>query len=89
MRIGIARSLTDSVSGGVFQYELVLLKALSEIATRSPDELVYLSYHGNDTTILAKTGSLNYRGIPIMPLGVAPLKRRPQAKSQFPDKRGL
>jgi glycosyltransferase involved in cell wall biosynthesis len=72
MRIGIARSLTDSVSGGVFQYELVLLKALSEIATQFPEELVYLSYHPSDVATLAKTGALNYRGLPIVPLGVTP-----------------
>jgi glycosyltransferase involved in cell wall biosynthesis len=72
MRIGIARSLADSVSGGVFQYELVLLKALSEIAAQFPEELVYLSYHPSDVATLAKTGSLNYRGLPIVPLGVPP-----------------
>ena len=59
MRIGIARSLADSISGGVFQYEMVLLKALSEIATKYPEELIYLSYHANDIAILAKTGGLN------------------------------
>ena len=72
MRIGIARSLMDSVSGGVFQYEMVFLKALSEIATRFPDEFVYLSYHGNDIITLASTGGLSYRGLPIMPLGIPP-----------------
>jgi glycosyltransferase involved in cell wall biosynthesis len=72
MRIGIARSLTDSVSGGVFQYEIVFLNALSEIATRYPEELVYLCYHANDLSTLAKTGALNYRGLPMVPLDVPP-----------------
>jgi len=79
MRIGIARSLTDSVSGGVFQYEMVLLKALGEIAARYPEELVYLSYHGNDVSTLAKTGALTYRGLPIVPLGI------PSPQQQPPD----
>jgi glycosyltransferase involved in cell wall biosynthesis len=77
MRIGIARSLTDSISGGVFQYEMVLLKALSEIATKYPEELVYLSYHGNDIVILAKAGGLNYHNLPIVPLGIPPPEQKP------------
>jgi glycosyltransferase involved in cell wall biosynthesis len=77
MRIGIARSLADSISGGVFQYEMVLLKALSEIATNYPEELVYLSYHANDIAILAKTGGLNYHNLPIVPLGIPPLEQKP------------
>lgn len=72
MRIGIARSLTDSVSGGVFQYEVVFLNALSEIATQFSEELVYLCYHASDLSTLAKTGALNYRGLPIVPLGASP-----------------
>jgi len=80
MRIGIARSLTDSVSGGVFQYEMVLLKALGEIAAGYPEELVYLCYHGNDVATLAKTGGLNYRGLPIVPLGMpTPQQQPPEA----------
>ena len=43
-----ARSLTDSTSGGVFQYEIVFLKALGAIATRFPEEFVYLCYHPGD-----------------------------------------
>ncbi len=69
MRIGIARSLADSNSGGVFQYEIVFLKALSEIATRYPEELVYLCYNVSDIITLASTGPLNYRGLRIVPLG--------------------
>jgi glycosyltransferase involved in cell wall biosynthesis len=69
MRIGLARSLTDSISGGVFQYEIVLLKALGEIAANFPEELVYLCYHPNDLSILANTGGLGYRGIRVLPVG--------------------
>ena len=72
MRIGIARSLTDSNSGGIFQYEVVFLNALSEIATQYPAELVYLCYHGQDLGVLAKTGALNYRGLPIVAMGAPP-----------------
>jgi glycosyltransferase involved in cell wall biosynthesis len=75
MRIGIARSLTDSVSGGVYQYEIVFLKALSEIAAQYPEELVYLCYHVNDLSVLAKTGALNFRGLPIVPLDVPPVQQ--------------
>jgi glycosyltransferase involved in cell wall biosynthesis len=77
MRIGIARGLFDSVSGGVFQYEMVLLKALGEIATRNSEEFVYLCYHGNDIAILANTGGLNYHGLPIVPLGIPPPQQQP------------
>src|ERR1700692_833221 len=69
MRIGIARSLTDSNSGGVFQYEIVLLKALGEIATNFPEELVYLCYHPNDLSALVSTGGLSYRGIRVAAVG--------------------
>ena len=68
MRVGIARSLTDSASGGVFQYEVVFLKALGEIATRFPQELVYLCYNPADLVTLAGAGEgLTYRGIPVLP----------------------
>jgi glycosyltransferase involved in cell wall biosynthesis len=77
MRIGIARSLTDSVSGGVFQYEIVFLNALSEAAKHYPEELVYLCYHPNDLSALASTRALNYRGLPIVPVGVPPPQQQP------------
>jgi glycosyltransferase involved in cell wall biosynthesis len=80
MRIGIARSLTDSNSGGVFQYEIVLLKALGEIAANFPEELVYLCYHPNDLSTLVSTGGLNYRGIRVMPVG------RPTSEQAAPEK---
>jgi glycosyltransferase involved in cell wall biosynthesis len=77
MRIGIARSVTDSTSGGVFQYEMVLLEALSEVAAKYPEKFVYLSYHGNDIAILAKTGGLKFHNLPIVPLGIPPLEQKP------------
>jgi len=77
MRIGIGRSLTDSSSGGVFQYEIVFLKALSEIATRFPEEFVYLFYNPTDLGMLASAGGLHYRGIPIVPFAKAPAQSPP------------
>jgi len=68
MRIGIARSSADSVAGGTFQYEIVFLKALSEIATRYPEELAYLCFNPGDLVTLAGTGGLSYRGLPILPM---------------------
>ena len=79
MRLGIARSLTDSVSGGVFQYEIVFLKALSEIATRFPEEFVYLCYNASDLVTLASAGGLNYRGLPVVPLA------KPQPQQAPPE----
>jgi glycosyltransferase involved in cell wall biosynthesis len=77
MRIGIARSLTDSMSGGVFQYEMVFLKALSEIAARFPEELAYICYNANDLVLLGNAGGLNYHGLPIRPLSGAPPQQQP------------
>jgi len=93
MRIGIARSASDSGSGGVFQYEIVFLKALSEIATRFPEEFAYLFYSANDLGTLARAGGLKYLGIsvvpfapPVMPPPPPPdvyTKQRPPTPSPF------
>jgi hypothetical protein len=56
MRIGIVRSLATTVAGGVFQYEMTLLRAISEMATRFPEEMVYLSTHPADIAPLASVG---------------------------------
>lgn len=77
MRIGIARSLTDSTSGGVFQYEIVLLKALGELAQRYPEEFVYLCYHSGDLGILASAGALTTNGIPVVPVSKSSRKLPP------------
>jgi glycosyltransferase involved in cell wall biosynthesis len=79
MRIGVARSLTDSVSGGVFQYEKVFLEALGELAGRYREELVYLCYNPTDLGTLAISGGLNYRGLPILALS------KPEAKQASPE----
>jgi glycosyltransferase involved in cell wall biosynthesis len=73
MRIGLARSLANSSSGGVFQYEVVFLKALAEIASRFPEEIVYLCYNPADLVALGNSGGdLSYRGIPIVPFSAPP-----------------
>ena len=77
MRIGIARSLSDDSSGGVFQYEIVFLKALSEIATHYPEEFAYLCYNANDLVTLASAGGLNFRGLPIVPFAKPAAAQRP------------
>jgi len=77
MRIGIIRSLTDSVSGGVFQYEMVFLDAISELAATYPEQFIYLGYHANDISTLATTGKLNYQNLPIVPLGIPQAQQRP------------
>jgi glycosyltransferase involved in cell wall biosynthesis len=77
MRIAIVRSLSDSTSGGIFQYEIVLLKALSEIVTRCSEELVYHCYNNNDLGVLARAGGLNYHGLPIVPVSSTSRQQRP------------
>jgi glycosyltransferase involved in cell wall biosynthesis len=77
MRIGIARSLTDTMSGGIFQYEIVFLAALREIAARYPEELVYLCYNAIDLAVLATVGGLNYHGIPVVPISKTSAQQRP------------
>ena len=77
MRIGIARSMTDSASGGVFQYEMVFLRALGELANRYPEEFVYVCYHSNDLAVLASVGALHSHGIPVALLSKSPPMQRP------------
>jgi glycosyltransferase involved in cell wall biosynthesis len=71
MRIGITRSGSTSASGGIFQYEIVFLKALSEIAAHYPEEFVYLPHYENELVTLASAGGLNYRSLPIQLLNKA------------------
>jgi glycosyltransferase involved in cell wall biosynthesis len=68
MRLGIARSISTSSSGGIFQYEIALLRAISEIAPDFSEEFVYVSTNPADLTPLASMGGLNYRGLPIVAL---------------------
>jgi glycosyltransferase involved in cell wall biosynthesis len=82
MRIGIARSFSDSMSGGVFQYEIVLLKALGELAKRFPEELTYLCYHSGDLGILANARAINIHDIPVVMFSKPPPKP-PQRPEDF------
>jgi glycosyltransferase involved in cell wall biosynthesis len=83
MRIGILRSLAGSSSGGVFQYETVLLQALSEIAARDRSDLVYICYSPSDLAVLAPTGNMSYLGIPILTLGTpSPPQMSPESLTQ-------
>jgi glycosyltransferase involved in cell wall biosynthesis len=79
MRIGITRSAANSASGGTLQYEIVLLKALSEIAPRSPEQFVYLTYQANDLATLASAGGLEYRGLPVISLSKQSAQQAPPA----------
>jgi len=67
MRVGVMTHTLNSVDGG-FHYEAVFLDALSEVAARCPDELVYLTSPQHNLAALATTGALAYRGLPIRPL---------------------
>ena len=68
------------MSGGVFQYEVVFLKALGEIAARFPEEFVYLCYNPADLLTLAGLGDgLTYRGIPVLPFS------KPEPQLQPPE----
>jgi glycosyltransferase involved in cell wall biosynthesis len=77
MRVGIARSISTVATGGIFQYETALLRAISEIAPRFSEELVYVSTHPADIAPLASTGGLNYRGLPIVALNEPSLQQGP------------
>jgi glycosyltransferase involved in cell wall biosynthesis len=79
MRVGIFRSSTSSMSGGVFQYELVVLKGFGEIARGYSEELIYVSHNPTDLNMLAGTGGLSYRGLPILQLTkLVPQLRAPE-----------
>jgi glycosyltransferase involved in cell wall biosynthesis len=77
MRIGIIRSTADRMSGGVFQYEMVLLSALTEVAARHREEFVYLSSHPQDLGLLAIAGNLKYGGISVLPTFRMPTRLPP------------
>jgi glycosyltransferase involved in cell wall biosynthesis len=74
MRIGIFRQYAPHIGGG-YQYEVVALDALSEVAKHSADEFICLSYPNDSLETLATTGGLSYRGLPfhsLRGLSVAP-----------------
>jgi glycosyltransferase involved in cell wall biosynthesis len=76
MRVGVLTHTLNSVDGG-FHYEVVLLDALSEIAPRLSEELVYLTSPQHNLGALANTGGLAYRGLPIRALHQASPQLQP------------
>jgi glycosyltransferase involved in cell wall biosynthesis len=76
MRVGVLTHTLNSVDGG-FHYEVVLLNALSEIAPRLAQELVYLTSAQHNLGALANTGGLAYRGLPIRALQQASPQLQP------------
>jgi glycosyltransferase involved in cell wall biosynthesis len=79
MRVGVLTHTLNSVDGG-FHYEVVFLDALSELAARIPEELVYLTSPQHNLAALANTGGLAYRGLPIRALHqAAPALQPPEA----------
>jgi hypothetical protein len=61
MRVGIVRSTAAISGGGIFQYELAFLEALSEFAPSFAGEFLYLTARQSDLAALAHFGGLNYR----------------------------
>src|SRR5258708_14157434 len=76
MRVGVLTHTLNSIDGG-FHYEVVFLNALSELATRFPEELVYLTSPQHNLAALASTGRLAYCGLPIRVLQQAPAQLQP------------
>jgi glycosyltransferase involved in cell wall biosynthesis len=68
MRIAIDRSSGGIADGGSFQYELVFLNALGEIATRFPAEFSFTVHPASNLFALSVPGGLNYRGLQMRPL---------------------
>jgi glycosyltransferase involved in cell wall biosynthesis len=94
MRVGIVRSTAGISGGGIFQYELAFLEALSEFAPRFAGEFLYLTARQSDLAALAHFGGLNYRGLTIRMLDQprpqqlppeAYLKLQPTALPPSPD----
>lgn len=76
MRIGIVRTTPWSVGGG-FQYEVLLLDALAEVARRSPHDLVCLTSPDRHLYNLVATGAVSYAGLPMATLREPWLDQRP------------
>jgi glycosyltransferase involved in cell wall biosynthesis len=68
MRIAIDRSSGGIADGGSFQYELIFLNALAEIATRFPAEFSFIVHPASNLFALSVPGGLNYRGLQMRPL---------------------
>lgn len=67
MRVGIVRTTPWSVGGG-FQYEMLLLDALAELARQHPDRFVYLTNPDRHIYNLVATGAMAYAGLPMAAL---------------------
>lgn len=76
MRVGIVRTTPWSVGGG-FQYEVLLLDALAEIARRGPHDLVCLTNPDRHLYNLVETGAVSYAGLPMATLKEPWLDQRP------------
>lgn len=67
MRVGIVRTTPWSVGGG-FQYEMLLLEALSAVAKRGQDEILYLTDPDASLYNMVATGAVTYAGLPMRPI---------------------
>lgn len=76
MRVGIVRTTPWSVGGG-FQYEVLLLDALAEVARRSRHELVCLTNPDRHLYNLVATGAVSYGGLPMATLKEPWLHQQP------------
>jgi len=77
MRIAIDRSSGSIADGGSFQYELVFLNALGEIAARFPAEFSFIVHPGSNLFALSVAGGLNYRGLQMRPLFEPTIQQHP------------
>lgn len=64
MRVGVIRSTSLSL-GGAFQYEVVLLEALAEVAKRCSDEIFHLTDPDTNFYDLVATGKMSFAGLPL------------------------
>ena len=76
MKVGIYRHM-HCFAGGGFQYEMVMLKALGEIARRSQDELVCLVRPEENLHDMVNSGQLNFNGLPLEFLYQKPFEQGP------------
>jgi glycosyltransferase involved in cell wall biosynthesis len=78
-------------AGGGFQYELVLLDALAQVAARSTDKIACLFQPHDSLDSLVASGRLNYGGLPLQMIGEKIFAQGPleaylaQSPPQLPD----
>lgn len=75
-RAGIVRTTPWSVGGG-FQYEILLLDALAELARRGRHDLVCLTNPDPHLYNLVATGAMSYAGLPMAALKEPRVEQRP------------